>query len=143
MLQAMEARKGHNAPGWQRGTPSHCRRYASGTAHKDIQHLLDAVRPELVISTSRLTMMTPEPRSEPLRLLPCCWAVWMAASFCSGDSPACTSSTPSTPAQLQLHALLNAPSKVAHYHSKTCMPAQALSSPRPGSRISALGGKSW
>ena len=45
-------------------------------------------------------MMTPEPRNEPVRLLPCCWAVWMAASFCSGESPACTSFTPSTPAQL-------------------------------------------
>lgn len=52
-----------------------------------------------------LTMMTPLPREEPLLLLLCCWADWMAASFCSGDSPAWTSSTPRRPVQHMLRKL--------------------------------------
>ena len=52
-------------------------------------------------------MMTPVPRAEVALPPPCCCAAWMAASFCSGDSPACTSLTPSRPAQshAQSHAL--------------------------------------
>ena len=65
-----------------------------------------------------LTMMTPDPRNEPVRLPPCCWAFWMAASFCSGESPACTSSTPSRPAQL-LDSVRGRMGAVANLYVKT------------------------